>query len=279
MNTMTKPVAPEPASGPASAAIAHDDGEGNAWPALQYDAPPTNEYGRLLAVPDAEGAEGGVSGEEGDMTMRDLIHHRIFGRRGQIQSSRAAAFSWKQRAPFPSARNLETIDWPISLSPYQVGRLLHGFQPEVMEDKWFIYADGPDASGQAFIHFHRSWTGQKMAELSIEVMGDVGGEAGPWSGRVRQLTWKKDGQGEEADQGCSEPMAKFVILEICRWVLQVPLLEKCEDPPEWEGLAHRRAISVPVTQTSYRGGNIDQETLEDAQRLLALGKNPEVSID
>lgn len=29
------------------------------------------------------------------------------------------------------------------------------------EDKWFVYADGPDAEGHIRLHMHRSWTGKK----------------------------------------------------------------------------------------------------------------------
>ena len=37
-----------------------------------------------------------------------------------------------------------------------------------MEDKWFVYADGLDAQGDAVVHMFRSWTGYKMAELKIK---------------------------------------------------------------------------------------------------------------
>jgi hypothetical protein len=29
------------------------------------------------------------------------------------------------------------------------------------EDKWFVYADGPDPEGHIRLHMHRSWTGKK----------------------------------------------------------------------------------------------------------------------
>jgi hypothetical protein len=41
-----------------------------------------------------------------------------------------------------------------------------------MEDKWFVYADGPDDAGHARLHLHRSWTGSKVVELEIRTTGD-----------------------------------------------------------------------------------------------------------
>jgi len=37
-----------------------------------------------------------------------------------------------------------------------------------MEDKWFVYADGPDAKGYITLHLHRSWTGIKVADIVTE---------------------------------------------------------------------------------------------------------------
>jgi hypothetical protein len=41
-----------------------------------------------------------------------------------------------------------------------------------MEDKWFIYADSPDADGRAKLHIRRSWTGFKVVELDIKIIAN-----------------------------------------------------------------------------------------------------------
>jgi len=52
-----------------------------------------------------------------------------------------------------------------------------GYLPYEMSDKWFIYSEGPDVMGKLKVHFHRSWTGTKIAELFV-VMDVKGGGAG-----------------------------------------------------------------------------------------------------
>jgi hypothetical protein len=52
-----------------------------------------------------------------------------------------------------------------------------GYLPHEMSDKWFIYSEGPDVMGKLKVHFHRSWTGTKIAELFV-VMDVKGGGAG-----------------------------------------------------------------------------------------------------
>ncbi len=270
---------PEPGTS-SSPSATDDNAGGNALPARAYYAPPTNDYGRLLTVPSTETSEVNSSEEESDKSQRWIIHRRILGQTGHIQPERTTAFSWQEPVlQFSSEQDLVTVDWGIPLSSYQTGRLLHGFCPEVMEDKWFVYAEGPDTSGQAFVHFNRSWTGKKMAVLSVKVAGDTDDEGEAWSGCIERLTWEKEGEGEKADEGCSEGMAKFIVLEVCRLVLQICLCENLADPPEWRGLSERRARYVPVMQTSYRGASADDETIADAQRLIALGRHPEVTLD
>ena len=277
MDATSAPLEPGTSSSPSAP---DDNAGGNTLPARAYYAPPTNDYGRLLTVPNTETSEINFFEEESDRSQREIIHRRIFGQTGHIQPERTTAFSWQEPVlQFSPEQDIITVDWAIPLSSYQAGRLLHGFCPEIMEDKWFIYADGPDASGQAFVHFNRSWSGKKMAVLSMKVAGDTGNEGEAWSGCIEQLSWEKEGEGEKADEGCSEGMAKFLVSEVCRLVLQVSLCENLEDPPEWRGLSDRRARYVPVMQTTYRGGTTDDETIEDAQRLIALGKHPEVSLD
>ncbi|KAM7206114.1 hypothetical protein V8F20_002896 [Naviculisporaceae sp. PSN 640] len=263
----------------------------DAPPAKAYYAPPTNEYGRLLTLSDHPENPDMTLLEESDRSQRDIIHLRIFGKAGHIQTERTTAFSWKQVSEEPVSlqfapeQDIAMVDWTVPLSLHQVGRLLHGFCPEVMEDKWFVYAEGPDATGRAFVHFHRSWSGRKMAVLALRVMvpdtedGDESAEA--WSGRIEQLTWEKEGEGEKANEGCSEELAKFVVLEVCRLVLQVLLCppRDLHDPPEWRGLAERQARYVRLTQTGYRGASTDAETIADLERLVALGNHPQMSIE
>jgi hypothetical protein len=59
-----------------------------------------------------------------------------------------------------------------------------GHQPVEISDKWFIYSEGPDAMGKLKVHFHRSYTGTKMAELFVVM--DVKGEG---AGKIVGIKW------------------------------------------------------------------------------------------
>lgn len=81
-----------------------------------------------------------------------------------------------------------------------------------MEDKWFIYSEGPDGSGKLKVHFHRSWTGMKIAELFVVV--DLKGEG---AGKVVGIKWN----GSDQTNWMNEEEAKYMISTTCAWVLGV----------------------------------------------------------
>ena len=94
---------------------------------------------------------------------------------------------WKKREP--STRRVQSKDWSeassfeipvtsawdVPIPCTELSKLINGFQPRAMEDKWFVYVDGSDAQGNAVVHMFRSWTENKMAELKIHVPLDDDG--------------------------------------------------------------------------------------------------------
>jgi len=107
------------------------------------------------------------------------------------------------------------------IKPEQLPTLLQGFKPREMEDKWFVYADGPDDDGLATMHFHRSWTGYKMTEISIQI-GKSGAKDKDDEGSIQitSITWETGG---EAQRHPSENGAKETVESICKWILGVEL--------------------------------------------------------
>jgi hypothetical protein len=85
-----------------------------------------------------------------------------------------------------------------------------------MEDKWFIYSEGPDQAGKLKVHFHRSWTGLKVAELFVVM--DTKGEG---AGKIVGIKWN----GGQDTNWMSEEEAKYMIRMACRWQLGVHLEE------------------------------------------------------
>jgi hypothetical protein len=201
----------------------------------------------------------------GIRTQRDLAHHHLFGRRGFLQKTKSTKHSWKRVELFEKPCHLT---WNVPLSPENLSKLIHGFAPVEMEDKWFIYTDGPDASGAATVNFHRSWTGEKVAELAVEVAWGEDSAAELWSGSIVKLTMESDIQGLPVEDS-TEEFVKFQVLEACNWVLGIQLVDEIKEPQSWEALSKMPAISRRLTtpQTTYRGTGVSQETMEDLERL------------
>jgi hypothetical protein len=117
--------------------------------------------------------------------------------------------------PFPSASQRVTT-WDVYLPPTQVHALYLGYLPYEMSDKWYIYSEGPDAMGKLKVHFHRSWTGTKIAELFV-VMDVKGGGAG----KIVGIKWNG---GEDVGSGrMNANEAKYLVRTTAQWVLGVDL--------------------------------------------------------
>lgn len=112
--------------------------------------------------------------------------------------------------------------WGASISPTDIPVVLNGFRPEEMEDKWFIYADGPDSQGKAVVHMHRSWTGYEVVELKLALaLGEDGGFKEE-DARVTDITWETE-ESIYAGPTDKEEEMKGIAAEICLWVLNVKL--------------------------------------------------------
>jgi len=117
-------------------------------------------------------------------------------------------------SPFPPSPQIHTVSWNVFLGPEQVYSLVMGFCPTTTDDKWFVYSQGPDKTGKLKVHFHRSWTGMKIAELFIVV--DLKGEG---AGTIVGVKWNGTTQTNSMD----EDEAKYMVSTTCSWVLGVDL--------------------------------------------------------
>ena len=145
-----------------------------------------------------------------------LLHWSLFGQKGEPSNRRVSSPEWKQ-TPFETP---VTSKWDTTISHTELPKLLNGFKPRAMEDKWFVYADGPDAQGNAMVHMFRSWTGHRMAELKIKVPLNEDGEFEEGDAKVTEITWESN-QKRYTNQ--TEAGAKSMAEEVCRWVLDVKL--------------------------------------------------------
>jgi len=132
-----------------------------------------------------------------------------------------------------------------------------------MEDKWFIYADGPDVSGSATINFHRSWTGLKVAEVDIQIKCGKDDNEGLWTGQIVALTIEKDSTPNYED-GNDDDEPKNIPWTALHPESNEKLLEETK-PAKEPG-----RIQESVTQTSQKSST----ELEHPQ----LGRNSEHDI-
>ncbi|KAM7194171.1 hypothetical protein V8F20_008091 [Naviculisporaceae sp. PSN 640] len=164
-----------------------------------------------------------------------------------LPPNRVLASAWKHH-PFQKPA---TAPWdkPIPRGVTMLTKLLHGFCPETMEDRWFVYADydETDADENANdallvrIHIYRSWTGFKIVEQKIRVPRalllllssaeddehDAGsttaeegaGEEGEGA-KITEITWETD---RERWRGGGEPDAKETATSVCKHMLGVEL--------------------------------------------------------
>ncbi|OCL08812.1 hypothetical protein AOQ84DRAFT_33569 [Glonium stellatum] len=148
--------------------------------------------------------------------IAELQHWSSFGQRGESSQRRVGASEWGTE-PFQKPI---TSDWDISVPRTELDKLLNGFQPQAMEDKWFVYAGGPDAQGDAAVHMFRSWTGYKMIELKIKVSLDENGKLTGADSRITAITWESSEEkcGDQTEEG-----AKVMAREVCNWVMDVNL--------------------------------------------------------
>jgi len=78
----------------------------------------------------------------------ELQHWSSFGQRCEPSQRRVGGSEWKT-APFQKPI---VSAWNTAIPHTELKKLLNGFRLQAMEDKWFVYADGPDAQGDAVVH-------------------------------------------------------------------------------------------------------------------------------
>lgn len=108
-------------------------------------------------------------------------------------------------SPFP--HNTQIEPWNLFLPPAQVHALYIGFAPVEIADEWFVFSEGPDVYGKLKVHFHRAWTGLKVAELFVVI--DLKGEG---AGKIVGTKWNRS----EQTGRIGEIEAKNIIRASCK---------------------------------------------------------------
>jgi hypothetical protein len=85
--------------------------------------------------------------------------------------------------------NPSTAPWNVPISSTDYSKLLNGFRPQDMDDKWYLHADEPDAQGNFILHIDRSWTGHEQMALIVQPT------------RISEIQWVllREAYGDESD--------------------------------------------------------------------------------
>ena len=151
--------------------------------------------------------------------FRAVEHWSKYGRKGQPSNRRYGGPEGTDRES-NSFSSPVTATWDIKIPRAELPKLLNGFEPQQMEDKWLIYADGPDAEGNAAVHMLRSWTGYKVLELKIKVPLDEDGEFREEDSTITEIVWETD---RERYINPTEEGVKAEARAVCNWVLDLRL--------------------------------------------------------
>lgn len=116
-------------------------------------------------------------------------------------------------------KNPATASWNVNISHSDVEKLLRGFKPTAMEDRWMCRADAPDARGDFVVHFHRSWTGDEVLRMNVVLAvwdGDkASAHTNEYHATIIDITWDKG----EGSFFATEVEAKDLATGVCRGVL------------------------------------------------------------
>ncbi|KAF9875058.1 hypothetical protein CkaCkLH20_07324 [Colletotrichum karsti] len=114
-------------------------------------------------------------------------------------SQRANNSTWDVK-PISNPANAQ---WHLSLSPSDTVKLLNGYAPKGMEDRWMSCADGPDDKGNFVVHVYRSWTGHEQFEIKAKLSvsdGNSTSSDGGAAADITDITWEKGAAGLVSEQ-------------------------------------------------------------------------------
>jgi hypothetical protein len=104
-------------------------------------------------------------------------------------------------------RSPKTIRWNVPISKADFERLMQGFSPSCMEERWVIKSKHLPMENIHRVRFARSWTRNPYHELFVS-------EEGP---AIKSMTYESV---NEADQEITEDEAKGVVIRLARGLLE-----------------------------------------------------------
>ncbi|RSL47256.1 hypothetical protein CEP54_013495 [Fusarium duplospermum] len=138
----------------------------------------------------------------------------------------------EERVTIRNMRRIEkpkSMPWKARLSGSDMTKLLKGFQPSEMEQKWVIAASGPDDKGIIDVHLCRSWTSYEIYTVRVRVLAGEDGKPGDAEknrGEVFEILYETSNEFNNTCDSEIEDMA----VGLCRGFLGVELGKGPERP-------------------------------------------------
>ncbi|KAM3087027.1 hypothetical protein ACMFMF_000959 [Clarireedia jacksonii] len=112
-----------------------------------------------------------------------------------------ATAPWGDLVPL---ENPVTAQWGYPLTHSDYNKMLKGFTPRDMDDKWVVATDTPDAQGNTIVRICRSWTATEQFLLTIAARNSNEAETKHWATIVK-ISWnKKPGALEVTEEDAIE---------------------------------------------------------------------------
>ncbi|KXH43817.1 hypothetical protein CSAL01_03979 [Colletotrichum salicis] len=135
----------------------------------------------------------------------------------ESSSKRVTGSNWGDLHPIG---NPATAAWNLCISSTDAAKLLFGYQPTSMEDRWMCRSDGPDVQGAMVVHVYRSWTGHEQFQIraSTRAVSDGPGPAAEGADVGADITEIMWDQGSGPVQ-VGEKEAKDLVIMVFRRVM------------------------------------------------------------
>lgn len=153
-------------------------------------------------------------------SFRDIFG-RLFGRNKANQDAdvyergKVHAISKPTRAP-----------WDATITYVDLKKLIEGYIPSDMDDKWMCQTHGPDAKGVYMVNISRSWT--RLTIVAIRIWAELDEHQRPvpgHRGKVKEIIWESDKTNYD-DESATVVTMKELARDICWGRMEVEFHEE-----------------------------------------------------
>ena len=113
--------------------------------------------------------------------------------------------------------NPATAQWGHAISHSDYSKMLKGWRPRSMDDKWMIITDTPDGEGSTVVRICRSWTSREMYLFTVTASNPKNGGK-DWA-TITKIAWNPHVGGEVI----SEEEAKRTAINFCKGLMRCEL--------------------------------------------------------